>query len=203
VIVDCSKHLNRILDLDVTGRRRATRRRPQPPLTAWAVVPVDVDASRATVGGLTATPAADARQPATPARTSPSIDAMLANGSKAHFGPVAADLSDLPANSPIRPLARDLFALGAREADNRGACQVQRRVGASSLRGARTQRGQSRAFGRIEGTLAFSTRSRSSCRRCSASARSAPAISAAFTGDGGGAASSSWRRSLWNWSTRP
>ena len=36
---------------------------------------------------------------------------------KAHFGPVAADLSDLPDTSPLRPLARDLFALGAREAD--------------------------------------------------------------------------------------
>ena len=51
-----------------------------------------------------------------------SIDAMLADGSKAHFGPVAADLSDLPANSPLRPLARDLFALGApRGRRDRGA----------------------------------------------------------------------------------
>ena len=54
---------------------------------------------------------------------------------KAHFGPVAADLSDLPANSPLRPLARDLFALGAREADEIAARfpKVQRRVGGYNI----------------------------------------------------------------------
>ena len=82
------------------------------------------------------TPAAAARcATATRARTSSSIDALLADGSKAHFGPVAADLSDLPANSPLRPLARDLFALGAREADEIAARfpKVQRRVGGYNL----------------------------------------------------------------------
>ena len=53
----------------------------------------------------------------------------------AHFGPVAPDLSDLPADSPLRPLARDLLAIGAREADEIEARfpKVQRRVGGYNL----------------------------------------------------------------------
>ena len=64
-----------------------------------------------------------------------SIDAMLADGTKAHFGPVSADLSDLPADSPLRPLARDLLDIGAREADEIEARfpKVQRRVGGYNL----------------------------------------------------------------------
>src|SRR5205814_9881266 len=92
-----------------------------------------------------------------------SIDAMLADGSKAHFGPVAADLSDLPANSPIRPLARDLFALGAREADEIAARfpKVQRRVGGyniDALVPGRNDVNLAHLLVGSEGTLAFSTR---------------------------------------------
>ena len=42
---------------------------------------------------------------------------MLADGAQAHFGPVAPDLSDFRTASPLQPLARDLLAIGAREAD--------------------------------------------------------------------------------------
>src|SRR4029077_10587369 len=61
VIVDCSKHLNRILDLDVTGRRAHVEpgivlddlNRALKPHGLW--FPVDVStASRATIGGMTA-----------------------------------------------------------------------------------------------------------------------------------------------------
>src|SRR5215218_10541139 len=90
------------------------------------------------------------------------IDALLADGSKAHFGPVAADLSDLPANSALRPLARDLFALGAREADEIAARfpKVQRRVGGyniDALVPGRNDINLAHILVGSEGTLAFST----------------------------------------------
>src|SRR5262249_61891202 len=60
-----------------------------------------------------------------------SIDAVLADGTVAHFGPAARDLSDLPPASPPLPLARDLLALAAQEADEIEARfpKLQRRVG--------------------------------------------------------------------------
>src|SRR5260370_33620376 len=61
------------------------------------------------------------------------IDAVLADGTSAHFGPIASDLSDVPAG--LRDLARDLLALGAREAPEIEARfpKVQRRVGGYNL----------------------------------------------------------------------
>ena len=144
VIIDCSKHLNGIIELDVAGRRA----RVQPGIVLddlnrqlkqhglW--FPVDVStASRATIGGMTANNSCGGRslRYGNTRENVLSIDAVLADGAKAHFGPVAADLSDLPANSPLRPLARDLFALGAREADEIAARfpKVQRRVGGYNI----------------------------------------------------------------------
>ncbi|MFL5059925.1 MAG: FAD-binding and (Fe-S)-binding domain-containing protein, partial [Xanthobacteraceae bacterium] len=172
VIIDCSKHLNRILDLDVTGRRARVEpgivlddlNRALKPHGLW--FPVDVStASRATIGGMTANNSCGGRslRYGNTRENVISIDAMLADGSKAHFGPVAADLSDLPANSPIRPLARDLFALGAREADEIAARfpKVQRRVGGYNL-DAFAPNAPKYNLAHIllgsEGTLAFSTR---------------------------------------------
>ena len=95
-----------------------------------------------------------------------SIDAVLADGSAAHFGPVQADLSDLAAIDPRRTLFKDLLRIGAREAaevaDRFPA--VQRRVGGYNLDALTTPGKQS--DGRVnlahllvgsEGTLAFST----------------------------------------------
>ena len=101
--------------------------------------PVDVStASRATIGGMTGEqllrrPLAALRQHARERHRRSTRCWPTAR--KAHFGPVAADLSDLPANSPLRPLARDLFALGAREADEIAARfpKVQRRVGGYNI----------------------------------------------------------------------
>src|ERR1043166_6418431 len=64
-----------------------------------------------------------------------SIDAVLADGTAAHFGPVAPDLRDLSGDSPLPPLAADLLALGRREADEVEARfpKVQRRVGGYNL----------------------------------------------------------------------
>ena len=86
---------------------------------------------------------------------------MLADGAKAHFGPVAADLSDL--SSPaLKPIARDLLALGAREADEIEARfpKVQRRVGGYNLDAllpGKNDINLAHILVGSEGTLAFST----------------------------------------------
>jgi FAD/FMN-containing dehydrogenase/Fe-S oxidoreductase len=171
VIVDCSKHLNKILDLDVTGQRA----RVQPGIVLddlnrqlkghglW--FPVDVStASRATIGGMTANNSCGGRslRYGNTRENVLSIDALMIDGSKAHFGPVAADLSDVPDNSPLKPLARDLFALGAREADEIAARfpKVQRRVGGyniDALVPGRNDINLAHVLVGSEGTLAFST----------------------------------------------
>jgi FAD/FMN-containing dehydrogenase/Fe-S oxidoreductase len=92
-----------------------------------------------------------------------SVDAMLADGATAHFGPTAPDLSDLPEDSPLRPLARDLLALGAREADEIAARfpKVQRRVGGynlDALTPGRNDLNLAHILVGSEGTLGFSTR---------------------------------------------
>src|ERR1700690_1164216 len=95
-----------------------------------------------------------------------SIDAVLADGSPAHFGAVQADLSDLAADDPRRALFQDILRIGAREADEVAARfpTVQRRGGGYNL-DAPTPRG-SQSAGNVnlahllvgsEGTLAFST----------------------------------------------
>jgi FAD/FMN-containing dehydrogenase/Fe-S oxidoreductase len=171
VIVDCSKHLNKIIDLDVAGRRALVEpgivldglNRQLKGHGLW--FPVDVStASRATIGGMTANNSCGGRslRYGNTRENVISIDALLADGGKAHFGPVAADLSDLPANSPLKPLARDLFALGAREADEIAARfpKVQRRVGGyniDALVPGRNDVNLAHILVGSEGTLAFST----------------------------------------------
>ena len=171
LVIDCSRHLNRLLDLDVAGRRclvepgivlddlnRALKRHG-----LW--FPVDVStASRATIGGMAANNSCGGRslRYGNTRENVIAIEALLADGSKARFGPVAADLSDLPARSPLRPLARDLFALGAREAPEIAARfpKVQRRVGGYNLDAlvpGRNDINLAHILVGSEGTLAFST----------------------------------------------
>src|SRR4030088_2435162 len=67
--------------------------------------PVDIStASRATIGGMTANNSCGARslRYGNTRENVLSVDALLADGSKARFGPAAADLSDVPA--PLRAL---------------------------------------------------------------------------------------------------
>jgi FAD/FMN-containing dehydrogenase/Fe-S oxidoreductase len=171
VIVDCSKHLTGILDLDVAGRRCRVEpgivlddlNRALKPHGLW--FPVDVStASRATIGGMTANNSCGGRslRYGNTRENVLSIDAMLASGAKAHFGPVAPDLSDVPDGSPLKPLARDLIALGRREAVEIAARfpKVQRRVGGYNLdalvRG-RNDVNLAHMLVGSEGTLAFST----------------------------------------------
>src|SRR6266404_1694201 len=144
LVIDVSKHLNRIISLDVENRICVVEpgivlddlNRQLKPHGLW--FPVDVStASRATIGGMAGNNSCGGRslRYGTMRDNTLSMDAVLAGGTKAHFGPVAAGLSDLPANSPLRPLVRQLLALGAREADEIEARfpKVQRRVGGYNL----------------------------------------------------------------------
>jgi FAD/FMN-containing dehydrogenase/Fe-S oxidoreductase len=172
LVIDCSKHLTGILELDVAGRRCVVEpgivlddlNRALKPHGLW--FPVDIStASRATIGGMAANNSCGGRS----LRYGPmrdnvlSIDAILADGSAAHFGPVTADLSDVPASSPLKSLAGDLLALGAREADEVRARfpNVQRRVGGYNLDAllpSRNDLNLAHILVGSEGTLAFSTR---------------------------------------------
>jgi FAD/FMN-containing dehydrogenase/Fe-S oxidoreductase len=144
LVVDCSKYLDRILDLDVAGRRCVVEpgivlddlNRQLKPHGLW--FPVDIStASRATIGGMAANNSCGARSVRYGVTRDNvlSIDAVLADGSAAHFGAVGAGLGDLPAGSPLRPLAEDLLAIGVRESDEIAARfpKVQRRVGGYNL----------------------------------------------------------------------
>jgi FAD/FMN-containing dehydrogenase/Fe-S oxidoreductase len=172
LVVDCSKYLNRVVDLDVAGRRCAVEpgivlddlNRRLKPHGLW--FPVDIStASRATLGGMAGNNSCGARslRYGTTRDNVLSIDAVLADGTSAHFGPVSAGLPDLPADSPLRPLAQDLLAIGLREADEIAARfpRVQRRVGGYNL-DALAPNAPTHNLAHVlvgsEGTLAFSTR---------------------------------------------
>src|ERR1700681_3054383 len=170
LVIDCSKYLNRIVDLDVAGRRCVVEpgivlddlNRQLKSHGLW--FPVDIStASRATIGGMTGNNSCGARslRYGNTRENVLSIDAILADGTKAHFGPAARDLSDVAA--PLRPLAADLLALGARAAEEVAARfpQVQRRVGGynlDALMPGRNDLNLAHILVGSEGTLAFSTK---------------------------------------------
>jgi FAD/FMN-containing dehydrogenase/Fe-S oxidoreductase len=172
LVIDCSKHLTQIYELDVGERRCAVEpgivlddlNRKLKPYGLW--FPVDVStASRATIGGMTANNSCGGRslRYGTMRDNVLSVDAILADGAKAHFGPVSAGLSNLPAGSPLRPLARTLLDIGLREADEIETRfpKVQRRVGGYNLDAFAPNAPQHNLAHILlgsEGTLAFSTR---------------------------------------------
>src|SRR3954454_417912 len=172
LVIDCSKHLTQIYELDI-GEKRCTvepgivlddLNRRLKPYGLW--FPVDVStASRATIGGMTANNSCGGRslRYGTMRDNVRSIDAVLADGTKAHFGPVAAGLSNLPPGSALRPLARALLDIGLREADEIEARfpKVQRRVGGYNLDSFAPNAPKYNLAHILlgsEGTLAFSTR---------------------------------------------
>src|SRR5262249_1733258 len=126
LVIDCSKYLNRVLELDVAGRRCVVEpgivldelNRQLKPHGLW--FPVDIStASRATIGGMAGNNSCGARslRYGVTRDNVLSIDAVLADGRAGHFGPVSAGLADLKGEPSLQSLARDLLAIGVREAD--------------------------------------------------------------------------------------
>jgi FAD/FMN-containing dehydrogenase/Fe-S oxidoreductase len=172
LVVDCSKHLTNVLEIDPAGRRAVVEpgivldelNRKLKPHGLW--FPVDIStASRATIGGMTGNNSCGGRslRYGNTRENVVAIDALLPDGSAAHFGPCNADLSNIPANSSLRPIARDLLSLAAREAREIEVRfpKVQRRVGGynlDSLVPGRNDLNLAHILVGSEGTLAFSTR---------------------------------------------
>ena len=172
LVIDCSKYLDHVIDLDVAGRRCVVEpgivldelNRRLKPHGLW--FPVDIStSSRATIGGMVGNNSCGARslRYGNTRENVISVDTLLADGRSAHFGEVAPDLSDLAENSPLRPIARDLLALGARDAELIKARfpQVQRRVGGyniDALLPGRNELNLAHILVGSEGTLGFSTR---------------------------------------------
>jgi len=139
VVLDCSKHLRRIVGVDVAARTA----RVQPGLVLDELnralrpyrlfFPVDPStASRATLGGMAANNSSGARsiRYGNMVHNVRSIDAILADGTDARFGPARAD-EDLA----VLALRRRLEALAGREAEEIRARfpKVLRRVGGYNL----------------------------------------------------------------------
>jgi FAD/FMN-containing dehydrogenase/Fe-S oxidoreductase len=167
LIVDCSPHLNRVVDIDAANRRCTVEpgivldelNRKLKASGLW--FPVDIStASRATIGGMVGNNSCGARslRYGNTRENVLSIDAVLADGTRAHFG----RLGDANVNVP-QPLIRDLLAIAAREAGEieRRFPKVQRRVGGYNLDAlvpGRNDINLAHILVGSEGTLAFSTK---------------------------------------------
>ena len=167
VILDCSRYLNRIIDIDAADRRCLVEpgivldelNRALRPHGLW--FPVDIStASRATIGGMVGNNSCGARslRYGNTRENVLSIDAVLADGTRAHFGRIGEAGVDVPP-----ALIRDLLAIAAREADEikRQFPKVQRRVGGYNLDAlvpGRNDVNLAHLLVGSEGTLAFSTR---------------------------------------------
>jgi len=172
LVVDCSKYLTRIVELDVAGRRCVVEpgivldelNRALKPHGLW--FPVDIStASRATLGGMAGNNSCGARslRYGNTRENVLSVDALLPDGRPAHFGRITSDLSGMDAHSPVRPLAQHLLALAAREAQEIEARfpKVQRRVGGYNLDAllpGNNDLNLAHILVGSEGTLAFTTK---------------------------------------------
>ena len=170
LVVDCSKYLTRILDLDVKRARCTVEpgivlddlNRQLKPHGLW--FPVDIStSSRATIGGMAANNSCGGRSMryGTMRDNVVSIEAVLADGTLANFGRIGGSAAEVPA--PMRPLVKALLDIGAREADEVAARfpKVQRRVGGynlDALVSGKNDINLAHILIGSEGTLAFSTR---------------------------------------------
>jgi FAD/FMN-containing dehydrogenase/Fe-S oxidoreductase len=171
LVIDGSKHLTQLLSLDVAARRCTVEpgivldelNRRLKPHGLW--FPVDVStASRATIGGMAGNNSCGGRslRYGTMRDNVVSIDAVLPDGERRHFGPVAAGSTRGRAESGDGGLVEKLLAIGEREADEVAARfpKVQRRVGGYNL-DALLPNAVSNNLAHIlvgsEGTLAYST----------------------------------------------
>jgi FAD/FMN-containing dehydrogenase/Fe-S oxidoreductase len=164
IVVDLSRHLNRLISLDVENRSCVVEpgivlddlNRQLKKHGLW--FPVDVStASRATIGGMAGNNSCGGRslRYGTMRDNTLAMDAALADGTLLHFGEVPRD-SDVA-------LFHDMLALGEREAAEiaENFPKVQRRVGGYNL-DALVPRNAANNMAHLlvgsEGTLAFTTR---------------------------------------------
>ena len=140
LVIDTSKYLNTIIETDFEAR------------TAWVEpgiamddlnrqikasglwFPVDVStSSRATIGGMTGNNSCGTRSIRSGIMRDNvlAIDALLADGTAARFGPLDSGFESSNAPDAVRDLFRDLLAFGRREADHIAQAfpGVSRRVG--------------------------------------------------------------------------
>jgi FAD/FMN-containing dehydrogenase/Fe-S oxidoreductase len=172
VVVDLSKHLNRIISLDVENKSCVVEpgivlddlNRQLKKHGLW--FPVDVStASRATIGGMAGNNSCGGRslRYGTMRDNTRSMDATLADGARLHFGEVPRDLAQVNSGDRGLALFRDMLALGIREADEIAEKfpKVQRRVGGYNLDALvprNTPNNMAHLLVGSEGTLAFTTR---------------------------------------------
>ena len=169
LVIDGSKHLRRILFLDVAARRCVVEpgivlddlNRQLKSHGLW--FPVDVStASRATIGGMAGNNSCGGRSLrfGTMRDNVVSIDAVLASGDSVHFGEIAPHLPGPDDGS--NTLVEKLLAIGAREAVEvtERFPKVQRRVGGYNVDALAPAHGRvnlSHILVGSEGTLAYST----------------------------------------------
>src|ERR1043165_3980200 len=171
IVVDFSKHLNRLVSLDVEKRTCVVEpgivlddlNRQLKKHGLW--FPVDVStASRATIGGMAGNNSCGGRslRYGTMRDNTISLDAALADGTRLHFGEVSRDLSGVNMLDTGVALFRDMLALGEREAAeiSEKFPKVQRRVGGYNLDALvprNTPNNMAHLLVGSEGTLAFTT----------------------------------------------
>ncbi|MDX1401229.1 MAG: FAD-binding oxidoreductase, partial [Kiloniellales bacterium] len=172
LVIDNSKYLNRILELDAVGRRCVVEpgivldelNRVLKPHGLW--FPVDVStSSRATIGGMTANNSCGSRSIRYGLMRDNvlGIDALLANGLEARFGPTDRHARRINDPSHKEELLDRLFALGDRERDEIAVRfpKVMRRVGGYNI-DALVPNGAQNNLAHLlvgsEGTLAYSTK---------------------------------------------
>src|SRR6266404_7740778 len=125
LVIDVSKHLNRIISLDVENRICVVEpgivlddlNRQLKPHGLW--FPVDVStASRATIGGMAGNNSCGGRslRYGTMRDNTLSMDAALADGTLLHCGELPRDLGHANSSESGQHLFRDLLDLGEREA---------------------------------------------------------------------------------------
>src|ERR1700686_4264067 len=169
IVIDFSKHLNRIVSLDVENRTCMVEpgivlddlNRQLKKHGLW--FPVDVStASRATIGGMAGNNSCGGRslRYGTMRDNTRSMDAALADGTLLHFGEVPRDLAQVNSSDSGLNLFRDMLDLGEREAAEIAEKypKVQRRVGGynlDALAPRNTPNNLAHLLVGSEGTLAF------------------------------------------------
>ena len=167
LVIDNSKHLNKLLAVEgdtATVEPGIVLDHLNAQLKSTGMwFPVDVSTSaQATIGGMTGNNSCGSRSIAygNMVHNVLGIDALLADGTQAHFGPVGGDLEGLAGPSRFLDLVRQVRAIAAREAAEIEARypKLLRRVGGYNLETVKPAGAHNLAHLLVgsEGTLAYS-----------------------------------------------